>query len=79
MEDKRVKYPNLLAELARQDMSVTALAERIGTARQNLYNKLNGKTVITLDDCFNIQSVLKANSSDGGDYTLDYLFTRVHG
>lgn len=73
MGNKKVLYPNLLAELARQSISVAKLAELLGMSRTNLYNKLYGITNFTLKDITAIQDILKAADSNG-DYTLDYLF-----
>lgn len=73
MRDKKTIYPNLLAEIARQGITVARLAETIGTTRSNLYQKLHGKTNFSLKDIKAIQDALRANDKNG-DYSLDYLF-----
>ena len=70
---KTVLYPNLVAELARNGITITALAEKLGMTRTNLYKKLDGTTNFLLRDLIAIQKILyEADSS--GDYSLDYLF-----
>lgn len=72
---KKVIYPNLMAELARQGLSVAALAAKMGITRANLAYKINGKYNFTLKDITLIQEILR-NNDDKSDYTLDYLFTK---
>lgn len=71
---KKLLYPNLRAELARKGLNVLALSEYMGMTTQNVYNKLNGKVTFTQKDMKTIQDFFKVN---GGDYTLDYLFSDV--
>lgn len=71
-------YPNLMAELARADISLTKLAALMGMTRANLYNKVKGKTTFTLRDITLIQEILRANDKDG-DLSLDYLFAKGDG
>ena len=73
MGNKKVLYPNLMAEIARQGLTISSLAERIGMTRANLAYKLNGQYKITLKDIRSIQEALKPNDKNG-DYSLDYLF-----
>ena len=72
MRDKTLNYPNVQAELARNSLNAAMLADFMGQTRQNVYNKLNGKTVLTLKDMRTIQEFFKVKG--GGDYSLDYLF-----
>ncbi len=67
-----IKYPNLRAEMARQGVSVSDLAEYMGMTHQNLYNKLSGRVVFTEKDIKAIQKYL--SDKEGVTYTLDYLF-----
>lgn len=61
-----------MAELARNGLSVTGLAEYIGRTRQNTDNKLRGRNPMTHKDMKLIQAYLLEN---GGEVlTLDYLF-----
>lgn len=76
MGSKKALYPNLVAELARQGLTITKLADKLGMSRNNLYNKLWGVTNFTLKDITAIQEILKAADSNG-DYTLEYLFYRA--
>lgn len=39
-------FPNILAEIARNNMTIEQLAERLGVTRQTVGNWLNGKTEI---------------------------------
>lgn len=65
-------YPNIRAELARLGLSVTDLSEFMGMTRQNVQNKLNGRTAINEKDMKVIQEFFIAKG--GGAMTLDYLF-----
>lgn len=76
MGNKRVIYPNLVAELARNGITITYLAKELNISRAALYKKLYGYTAFTLKDITTIQEIIKASDSSG-DYTLDYLFYRA--
>ena len=69
---KVILYPNLNAELARIGASISDLAEYMDMTSQNLYNKVNGKTTISVKDMKAVQSFFIAKG--GGAFTLDYLF-----
>ena len=75
MGNKKNLYPNLMAELARQGMTIATLAQKMGMTRSNLAYKVRGKYNFTLKDITTIQEILRANDTDG-DYSLDYLFTK---
>lgn len=72
MKTGRIYYPNIRAELARLGLSTADLAEFMKMTRQNVQNKLNGKTSINEKDMKAIQEFFIANG--GGAMTLDYLF-----
>lgn len=64
-------YPNLRAEMARQNMTLAKLCKAIGKHRVSTVSQmLNGKTRLTLDDAEKIRTALKV------DMTLDELFQR---
>lgn len=71
MSDNKA-FPNVNAELARNGLNMATLADFMGMTRQNVYNKLNGKTVITLKDMELIQEFFKVKAA--ATFTLDYLF-----
>lgn len=73
MRKKTLLYPNIRAELARNGLTVSMLADYTGMTSQNVYNKLNGKTAITEKDMKDLQEFFKAKG--GGTFTLDYLFS----
>lgn len=73
MQQKLLVYPNLNAELARNGLTVEMLAEFMGMSKTNVYNKINGRTVINIKDMQTIQDFFKAKG--GGAFTLDYLFS----
>jgi transcriptional regulator with XRE-family HTH domain len=75
MGNKKTLYPNLMAELARQGLSIASLAKKMGMTRSNLAYKIRGDYNFTLKDITKIQEILRANDYDG-DYSLDYLFTK---
>ena len=69
-----VLFPNLLAELARVNMSKTELAKAVGISISSIYYKFNGNIDWTLDD---MDSIKKALEEKGGqELSLDYLFKR---
>ena len=72
MEKKNLAYPNINAELARSGLTVVMLADYMGMTKQNIYNKLHGRTAITQKDMKAIQEFFSVKG--GGTYTLDYLF-----
>lgn len=73
-EKKSILFPNLLAELARINMSKTELANEIGMAVSSIYGKFNGSTDWTLEDMDAVKSAIELNG--GQETSLDYLFRR---
>lgn len=63
-------YPNLRAEMARKNIGVQELAEKIGVSMSVMYDKLKGKSKISLDDAFAIRSALDV------DISLEDLFEK---
>ena len=72
MKKPTLAYPNIKAELARYGYSVKYLAEWLGMSRQNLDNKIKGKTAFNEKDMKAIQEFFIAKG--GNALTLDYLF-----
>lgn len=72
---KDVLFPNLLAELARLNISKTWLARRTGISVTSIYSKFNGSTDWTLEDMDAIKNVLEEEC--GQELSLDYLFRRT--
>lgn len=60
-------YPNLNAELARNNINLSELADLLKITRSTLSDKLNGKTDFKITECKMIQQQLP-------NATLDYLF-----
>lgn len=75
MGNNKTLYPNLRAEMARQGLTIAALAAKMQMTRGNLAYKLSGHYNFTLKDITKIQEILRASDYDG-DYSLDYLFTK---
>lgn len=69
-----VLFPNLLAELARVNMSKTGLARMTKISVTSVYSKFNGSTDWTLEDMDAIKNVLEREG--GQELSLDYLFRR---
>lgn len=69
-----VLFPNLLAELARVNMSKTELAKAVGISITSIYYKFNGNIDWSLDDMDAIKKVLEGKG--GQELSLDYLFKR---
>jgi|GEM_PF-1092509 transcriptional regulator with XRE-family HTH domain len=63
-------YPNLAAELARNNMTRGALADKVGCTPTTLSLKLQGKNIFTLPECRTIRDVI----DPARQMTLDYLF-----
>lgn len=73
MQEKKLLYPNLSAELARSNQSVRALAEYLKMTNQNLYSKLRGDSLLSERDMKGIQRFFIEKA--GGTFTMDYLFS----
>lgn len=65
--EKNIKFPNLVAEMARRGESVRSMSNKIGVEYNTLRKKINGITNFTLPEMRRIQRILQNNS-------LDYLF-----
>ena len=63
-------YPNLRAEMARKKISVPELAEKSGIATTTMYDKLNGRSKVTLDDAYAIKKALDV------DISIEELFAK---
>ena len=61
-------FPNLRAEMARQDIKVPALAEKVGMDARALYRRMSGECDISIGECFAIKEAI------GGSFSVDYLF-----
>ncbi len=73
MKTKTPLFPNLSAELARQGLSVAALAERLGISATALYGKIRGAIQFSLREACEISEIL---SEHGEEITMDYLFKK---
>ncbi len=63
-------YPNLRAEMARRDFNVARLADACGIPATTMYDKIAGRSKITLEDAYAIRDAL------GVDMTLEELFSK---
>lgn len=61
-------YRNLVAEMARSNMTRARLAHELGMSPTTLSLKLNGKSDLSLSECVKIKKIL------GTDETVDVLF-----
>lgn len=69
-------FGNLRAEMSRNRITGTDMANVLNISHQSFYNKMNGETDFTLSQMMMIQSHLKSvNQTEKEHYTLDYLFT----
>ena len=73
-KEKSNNFPNLVAELARINMSKPELALAIGMSVSTMYGKFKGDTDWTLDDMDAIKAVLESRGCK--ETSLDYLFGR---
>ena len=60
-------YPNLRAEMARQKITLTQLADILGVRVATISAKINGKSKFNFDECFEVKKALKT------DLTLEKL------
>ena len=61
-------FPNLRAEIARQNLSVAGLARLIGMKQTTMADKYHGRSKFSLDDALAIKEAL------GLDMSLEELF-----
>ena len=73
MYKENARYPNLEAELARTGLSKRALAKQIGISKDTLYNKLNGKSKLTLDEARVIKACVEKQA--GQPISFSRLFS----
>jgi hypothetical protein len=62
-------FPNLKAEMARQNISGLTISEFIGCNPKTFSSKLTGKTEFTRSEIFKIQKAFFPN------FTVEYLFS----
>ena len=65
-------YPNVEAELARARISKAELGDALELSRQALYNRLSGKTKLSISDARAIRAFLETKT--GRPLSLKYLF-----
>ena len=63
-------YPNLRAEMARKNVTLSWLADQIGMNVSTLSEKMNGKAKFTLDEAKKIKKALDV------DLSIDELFEK---
>ena len=66
-------YPNLRAEMARRNVTITMLSEALNKSVGTVSSKLKGKYPITIEEAKTIRSAI------GADMTIDELFERTEG
>lgn len=54
-------YRNLIAEMARADVTQAHLAKELGVTPTTLSLKLNGKSNLSLKECVQIKNILKTD------------------
>lgn len=64
-------FPNLRAEFGRQALTVSGVAESIGTTRGRLSRALSGETVLSLELAFKLRDKFFP------DKRLEYLFQKA--
>lgn len=63
-------YPNLRAEMARQNISANEIGRLLGKTASAVRAKLNGKSSITIEEAKKIKSYLKT------DVLMETLFSK---
>lgn len=64
-------YVNIKAEMARNGVTQAAIAEHFGIAPNTVYNKINGRTALTVDELVSWRDAFMPEAS------LDYLTERA--
>lgn len=72
--DRKILFPNLIGELAKQGMSIATLAGKMGISSTALYAKVRGSTQFTLRDIRTITDIL---AEGGENVTMERLFRDV--
>ena len=72
MYKKNPLYPNVEAEIVRAQITRRDLAKALGINERTLYNKLSGKTELTLSEARIICAYLERKT--GRVMTIKYLF-----
>ena len=73
-KEKKILFPNLIAELAKQGISIAELASKLGISTTALYAKVNGRTQFSLNDANKIADILAENNES---VTMESLFRMV--
>lgn len=69
-------FGNLRAEMSRNNLTGTDMADVLHISHQSFYKKMSDETDFTLRQMMMIQLYLQTvNPSEKEHYTLDYLFT----
>lgn len=55
VKKNKILYENVRIEMARQDMTILDISERIGMNSRTLSRKLSGTSPLNLDEAFDIQ------------------------
>ena len=55
MKRNCVMYENVRVEMARKNLTILDVAQRVGMNRETLSRKLSGRSPINLNEAFNIQ------------------------
>ena len=63
MSISKINIPELKAEMARIDLSIPKLANKIGLGKKTLYQKFSGKTQFTLPEIVSICNVLELDGN----------------
>lgn len=69
--EKTIVFPNLIAELAKQGISIATLASKMGISTTALYAKVKGATQFTIKDANTITDILAKNNEN---VTMEHLF-----
>lgn len=71
MVNNNIVYSNLRAEMARHNLGITDIANKLGLTRETVSKKLSGKSKITLDEAMEIKKILFF------DKNVEYLFKEL--
>lgn len=71
MAKNTIAFANLRAEMARANLSINAMAPKVGMGRDTLSNKLRRKSPIALNEAYTIKHLFFP------DCKIEYLFKEV--
>ncbi|MBU3205186.1 XRE family transcriptional regulator [Clostridium algidicarnis] len=71
MRDSKIMFSNLRAEMAREEITIGKIAEKVGVNRDTMGRKLSGKAPLYLNEAFVINRIFFPKEN------IQYLFKEL--